>query len=438
MFELFREPARYRALTNDQLDQRRDALMAELGNAESEVSTSDLRAEVDLVNDEYDRRSMAANLRNQAAARVASGAGVHVADPATVAIAEPEDPTSTDEYRSAFKAYIQRGAKSDVLRSESVRQFAVENGYVTRAAASDGADLGVLVPTTVIQSIIKDAEKVYGQLYAKVLKTNLPGGVKYPIGSFGATFHRIAETAVSERQDFGGVTGSVDFGYKIGEVRLARTLLQQVLSVPAFEAEYAKVIAEAYVEAMDTEILTGDDAKNEMCGILTEANKTSGSRVLAANVIEFTAAEMADWTSWQTKLFAKVPLSMRGLRPEFVMTNATYEADIKTLKDKNDRPLYAETYNPVDGTETATFKARPVTFVENDGIKDFDDAANGEFFGLYWVPSKAYAINTNMAWRVQDYFDHETNQQVRKGIVINDGKVLDPKYLYLLKKKVGA
>lgn len=339
------------------------------------------------------------------------------------------DPRGSMEYRKAFMNYITKGEiDKKVLMFEARAN-----------ATGTSADLGVLIPTTVIQKIITDVEKVYGQLYSRVRKTNLQGGVKYPIGSFSATFKRITETgAVSDRQDAGGVTGYVEFSYNIGEIRIARTLLQVVLSVEAFEEEFAKVVAKTYVQAMDKEIMTGSSASNQMEGILTEADKGGSGRIPTANIIEFTAEEMADWKAWQTKLFAKIPLSMRSLRPEFVMTANTYEANIKTLTDDNNRPVYAETFNPVDGSETSTFKARPVVFVENDVLSDFNDAADDDYFAMYWVPEEAYAINTNYEFTVVDYFDHETNQQVKKALVINDGKVLDPKYIYLLKKSVTA
>lgn len=183
--------------------------------------------------------------------------------------------------------------------------------------------------------------------------------------------------------------------------------------------------------------MTGVAGNNQCEGILTEAAKTN-SRIAADHIIEFTDAEMKDWKEWQKKLFAIIPLEMRGESPEFVMTPNTYEANIKTLVDDNNRPVYSETYNPVDGAETARFKGREVTFVEDDILKSFNDAANDEYFGMYWVPEKAYAINTNMQFEMIHYFDQETNQYVDKALVINDGKVLDPKYLYLLKKKVSA
>lgn len=329
------------------------------------------------------------------------------------------------EYRTAFMNYVVKGTRSDLLQ------------YVQRDdAAGQSDDLGVMIPQTVVQKIIADLEKVYGQLYSRVRKTNIQGGVKYPICSFSATFTRITETTKSDRQKGGSITGSVTFEYKIGEIRIARTILQSVLSVPAFEDKLAETIVKAYVKAMDYEIMLGNEASNQMQGILTEADKGGSGRIQTANVIEFTAEEAADWTQWQKKLFAKIPLSMRGLHPEFVMTAGTWESVIKTLADDNNRPVYTETFNPVDGAEIARFKGRDVVFVENDILNDFDDAATGKYFGMLWVPEEAYAINTNLEFNVTRYMDHETNQMVTKALVINDGKPLDTKYIYLLKKKV--
>lgn len=348
---------------------------------------------------------------------------------ANAARSEEEDTRSSMEYRKAFMEYVQRGTiNKDVLEFEK-RDNAV----------GTSTNLGILIPQTVIQKIIEGVEKVHGQLYSRVRKTNIPGGVKYPIGSFSATFKRLTENgtpkAPSDRQNPGGITGSVTFTYNIGEIRLARTLLQQVLSVAVFEEKFAEVIVKAYVKAMDKEIMVGDPTNNEMCGILN--NSTDGiQRIPEGNIITFTAAEMADWKSWQTKLFAKIPLSMRGLSPEFVMTANTYEANIKTLVDDNNRPVYNETYNPVDGSEVAKFKGKNVIFVEEDVLKNFNDALNNEYFGMYVVLDEAYAINTNLEFTVREYFDEELNQYVKKALVINDGKILDPKYIYLLKKSI--
>ena len=339
------------------------------------------------------------------------------------------DPLSTMEYRTAFMNYVQKGTASDLLKradSENV-----------------SSDLGILLPNTIVNEIIKGVEKVYGQLYSRVKKTNLKGGVQYPIGSFGATLHwqgtdgTDVEHGVSEKQKAGSITGYVQFTYHIGEIRIAQSLLQTVVTVEAFESEIVKALVEAYVKAMDTAIMNGDGVKQPE-GILTEAKK-SGGRIPKANIIEFNEDEMADWTKWQTKLFAKIPLSMRALRPEFVMNAGTYEANIETLKDLNNQPVSREIYNPVNGDESAKFKGRNVVFVEDDIFKAFDDATAGtDYFGMYWVPEKAYAINTNLQFGYKKYFDEETNQYITKALVIVDGKVLDPKYIYLLKKSAKS
>lgn len=155
------------------------------------------------------------------------------------------------EYRSAFMEFVQKGKQSEILRQRS-------------AEAGVAADLGILIPETIVQKVMTELSKSRGYLYNAVLHTNFRGGVKYPIGSFKATFKRITETSVSDRQKAGSVTEFVQFGYLIGEIRLARTLLQTVLTVNAFETELAKVIVEAYLEAMDREILTGQSENNEI------------------------------------------------------------------------------------------------------------------------------------------------------------------------------
>lgn len=334
------------------------------------------------------------------------------------------DKLSSMEYRKAFMDFVQRGIKSDVL--------------VKREAEHVSADLGILLPNTIVNEVIKGVEKVYGQLYARVKKTNVKGGIQYPIGSFSATMYWDGtngddkEHGVTGNQKTGSIDRYIQFTYHIGELRIAQSLLQSVVTVEAFESEIVKAILEAYVKSMDEVILTGNGTKQPV-GILTEAAKGE-SRIPAGNIISFSASDMEDWTQWQKKLFSKIPLSMRSLRPEFVMTAETWESNIMTLEDGNGRPVYRETYNPETGDEKATFKGRTVTFVEEGGIKSFDSASAGEYFGMYWVPEKAYLVNTNMQFSYKKYFDEDTNQYITKALVICDGKPLDTKYIYLLKK----
>ena len=397
---------------------------AELGKTLEALSTEleELKAKLAEVDDNDDNGAPA----DDTAARSATFNPVAAFGQATAtAVRTDVDPLSTMEYRKAFKAFVQNGTPNDLLKRADAENVT--------------ADLGILLPNTIVNEIIKGVEKVYGQLYSRVKKTNVKGGVQYPIGAFsanlvwGGTAGTDTEHGVSEKQKAGGITGYIQFTYHIGEIRIAQSLLQTVVSVETFESEIVKAIVEAYVKSMDT-VITSGSGTNQPTGILTEAAKGASGRIPTANVISFTAEEMEDWKSWQKKLFAKIPLSMRKLRPEFVMTAETWESNIMTLEDTNGRPVYRETYDPNTGDEKATFKGREVIFVEEDGFKSFDTASAGDYFGMLWIPEKAYLINSNMQFSYKKYFDENTNQYITKALVICDGKVLDGKYIYLLKK----
>ncbi len=338
----------------------------------------------------------------------------------TMRNATPEvaDKLSTVEYRSAFKDYVQKGVRSEVLN--------------VRAEEGLSTDLGVLLPNTVVNEIIKGVEKVYGQLYSRVKHTNVKGGVEYPVGAFTANLvwgGNDGEHGVSATQKGGSITGSVTFAYHIGEIRIAQSLLQTIVSVEAFEKEIVDALVEAYVKAMDTAILDGSGSK-QPTGVFA-----STSRIAEDHIISFTAEEMEDWSAWHKKLFAKVPLAMRSLKPEFVMTANTYEANMLTLQDSNGQPIAREVTNLVNGDVICKAFAREVVLVEEgSSIKNYNEASAGEYFGIYWVPEKAYAINSNLQFGYKRYFDENTNQYITKALVICDGKVLDPAYIYLLKK----
>ena len=339
------------------------------------------------------------------------------------------DQLSTMEYRNAFKAFVQNGTPSELLK---------------RADAENvSADLGILLPNTIVNEIIKGVEKVYGHLYSRVKKTNVKGGVQYPIGAFTASLYwdgtagADTEHGVSEKQKAGGVNGYIQFTYHIGEIRIAQSLLQSVVTVDAFEKEIIGALVEAYVKAMDEAILNGDGVKQPL-GILTEAAKGASGRIPTANIITISAAELEDWKTFQKKFFAKIPLSMRKENFEMVMTAETWESNIVTLEDTNGRPVARETYNPETGAEVCKFKGRTVNLIEEGGIKSFDNAAAGEYFAMAWVPEKAYLINSNMQFSYKKYFDENTNQWITKALVICDGKPLDAKYIYLLKKGTTA
>ena len=340
------------------------------------------------------------------------------------------DPLSTMEYRKAFKDYATTGVRSEFLNKTLME---VRNDAGTEVVSSE---LGVLLPNTIIQEIMKGVEKVRGNIYSRVRKLNIKGGVQFPIGEFEATFYwggtagTDTEHGVSPEQDAGEVNDSVIFAYHIGEIRIAQSLLQSVLTVEAFEKEIINALVEAYVTAMDKAVMFGTGV-NQPTGILT--NVAAGlQRIPASNIIEFTEDEISDWTKWENKFFAEIPMSLENAASEFVMAKQTYVANLVTMVDNNKQPINKAGFDVTD--KQHKFNEYPVNRVEKTIFKDFNSCGNGEYFGMFWLPEKAYAINTNMTFGYKKYFDEATNKYINKGLVIVDGKILDPKYIYLFKK----
>lgn len=342
-------------------------------------------------------------------------------NPAGTQQRENKDPYASMEYREAFKAYVQRGTPIP----ENLTQRAGGDAGPTVAA-----DLGMIIPTTIMNEFIKKVSKVYGQLCSKVRKLNIQGGVKFPISDLKANFKWITETTPSGRQKAGDVKEYVEFSYNIGEIRVSQTLLSQVVALQMFEDEIVRIMTEAYVEAMDKGIIAGTGA-GQMLGILKDTRVTEQT----GHIIEFTAEQFGNWEQWRKRLFSMIPLSKRG-KGEFIFTASTVESNLLTMKDANNRPIYKEAaeLNVGESATDGRFYGREVTMVEPDIVADFDTAGSGDVVGVYWIPDD-YAINTNLAFGMKRYFDEDKNEWVNKGLTIVDGKILDPSGVYIIKKK---
>lgn len=328
---------------------------------------------------------------------------------------------ATLEYRQQFMAYVQRGEVSSLI-SDGMKYLESRNGN-----AANTESLGAIIPVTLVQEFINEVRKVYGQLYNKVRKLNIQGGVRFPIGELEATFHWISEDTVSPNQD-GGDTSDIMFEYNIGEIRVAQSLLSSIVTLELFEREVVNIMVKAFLQAMDIGIVKGT-GKGQMLGILNDPRVT--------NEIEMTAAEISDWTKWRKNFFAKLPLGYRA--GEFIFPLSTVESYLETMADSNNNPIFRQaTGLEVNDGDAANpngrFFGREVSLVEPDVIPDFDAANPGDVIGIFWQPDQ-YAINTNMEMGMRRYFDENTNKWVTKLLTIVDGRVLNPKGIYLIKKK---
>lgn len=326
------------------------------------------------------------------------------------------DPFATMEYRQAFMKYAQTGQE-------------IPTNLTTRDGMPANTNtLGATIPTTVLNEFINEVRKVYGNLYAKVRKLNIPGAVKVPIAELQATFKWINESTVSPRQDGGTINDFVMFEYNMAEIRVSQTLLSSIVSIDLFEREIVRIMMIAYMQAMDTGIVKGT-GNGQMLGILNDPRVT--------NVVEMTAAEFSDWTAWRKKFFAKLPLGYRA--GEFIFPLATVDAYLETMADSNNNPIFRQAtgleVNDGDSRDpNGRFFGRAVSLVEPDILPDFDSAAAGDVVGIFWQPDE-YAINTNMTFGMRRWFDEDRNEWVNKMLTVVDGKVLNPMGFYLIKKK---
>lgn len=322
---------------------------------------------------------------------------------------------SNINYRRAFMEYVQRGT--------------INADLITRAGGDPGttitSDIGMLIPMTIMNELIEKVKGVYGTIWSKVRKMNIKGGVKFPIGNFKANFHWITETTVSNKQKIGDANDYIEFSYHIGEIRIANSMLSSLVSLPVFEEKIVENIVEAYLEAMDDAIINGD-------GVGKPLGITKDPRV--TNVVTFTETEFEDWTEWHKKLFAQIPLRLRG-RGEFIFTADTVERYFRTMRDDVNHPLYSEMVDlslPASGTVARIF-GRTLQMVEPNIVSDFSTAGNGDIVGVFWVPSD-YGVNSQMEFGMRRYFDEDTNEWITKALTVLDGKIINPQSCYLIKK----
>ncbi len=321
---------------------------------------------------------------------------------------EIEDPYATLEYRKAFKAYSQTGTPiPKELRAD---------------AFTDTTEAAAVIPTTILNEVIKKMT-AYGQVFNRVRKTNIKGGVNVPILSLKPTATWITQAAVSERKKITANT-SVSFNYYGLECKVATSLIADVVTLPSFESIIADLIVEAMVKAMEIAVIKGDGA-GEPLGI------TVDTRIPAANIITLAAADFTTWEGWKKKVFAKIPLAYRS-GGSFIMAAGTFEGYIDGMVDTVGQPVGRVNFGITEGPKER-FGGREVILVEDDVIAPYETAATGDVVAVFCKLSD-YCINSNLQMTMFRWLDHDTNQYVDKALLVADGKILDPNGVIIVKK----
>lgn len=405
--------AEYRSLDAAAFEKRRNAVISELENPDSQVSTADLNTEVDIIEKEVQRRNAAVNLRNANIAAVANGAGALVGAPVAsatdVRVTRSEDPFDTEDYNRAFMNFVVRGEQmpsnlvTPGMRPENVRADAFT--YTT--------DVANFIPTTLSNTIIEKMS-TYGEIWPLVTKMNVQGGLDINIWDFLPTASWITESTTADYQKAPNPT-RISFKYHMLEVRLAQSFLTQLTTLDAFQRRFPEKAAEAMVRALEQAIIRGTGSGQPL-GILNE------TRIQADHKLSKTADDISTWVGWANIL---KPLTRRYRNGYFVMAQDTWDRYINGMVDTTGQPVTRVNYG-LDGAnnEQLYFMGKRVMIVEDDILPAFDDAEDTDAFMLFTRFSD-YLVNQQEGMRAIRWNDEEASLVKDKIQTVVDGKMGD-------------
>lgn len=319
------------------------------------------------------------------------------------------DPYDTMEYRSAFMKFVTRG--------ESIPQEvrADANTLTTDIGAPD--KLGALIPTTTLNRIIEKMEAT-GMILSRVTRTAYKGGLAIPTSTVKPVATWVGEGETSPKQK--KTTGSITFSYYKLRCAVSVSLETDTMSLPAFEAALVANVAEAMTKALEQAIISGDGNKKPT-GI-TAATAPDGQEI---EVTDF------DYKTLQS-IEDAIPVEYEN-GGVYIMTKKTF-GKFAGMIDANKQPIARVTYGINNATER-NLLGRPVICCNY--LPSFDAAKAGDIFALVFR-LEDYVLNTNYSISMKQYEDNDTDDQVRKSIMLVDGKVVDEGSLVKLKKKVTA
>lgn len=376
-------------------------------NGSEEVDVDVLEKEIQTLTEERETLEKIEKRKNMAnALNTGSVIPTQIMSPTGEQREEVVDKYNTLEYRQAFMEYCKTGVMAPEYRAD---------------ASTALADAAAVIPRSILDEAIKKMTS-YGNLFAKVRKTNVPGGIDIPIISLKPTASWIGATP-SERQKITAST-KVSFSYYGLECKVAVDLIASIVSLPSFETTITDLIVEAMTQAMDIAIIKGTGTGQPL-GVSVDP------RIPAAQVITLSAADFLKWASWKKKIFAKIPLAYRA-GGSFIMAAGTFEGYIDGMVDSNEQPVGRINYGITDGPQER-FGGKEVMLVEDDVILPYETAVTDDVVAIFCKLGD-YCINSNMEMTMYRWLDHDTNQYVDKAILVADGMILDPNGVIVIKK----
>ena len=306
-----------------------------------------------------------------------------------------KNPYESDEYRSAFMEYVTKGTPIPA-------EF--------RGAATT-TDAGALIPPTTLNRVIEKV-RTYGNILPLVTRTAYKSGLAIPTSNVKPVAKWVAEGATSEKQN--KVLGSITFGHYKLRCAVAVTLETENMTLSAFEDVIVSNVAEAMAVALEEAIINGTGS-GQPTGIL--ADKSQGTTINAAKL---------DYNTL-IKAEAAIPQAYEA-GSVWVMNKATFMSFIG-MTDSNGQPIARVTAG-INGVPSRVLLGRNVELC--DYLPAFANTLKKTDVFAFIFRMKDYVLNSNYNVAMKVYEDNDTDDIVRKSIMIADGKPVDFNSLVML------
>ncbi len=295
---------------------------------------------------------------------------------------------NSEAYRKAFMKYVCRGGELPV-------EF--------RASATTSTDdIGALVPPVTLNKIVEKVE-AYGMILPLVNRTAYRTGLTIPVASVKPVASWVAEGKGSDRQKL-PLDAAITFGHYKLSCAVSVTIETDEMALSAFEARLVNSISEAMAKAIEQAILNGTGTA-QPTGILNDASKGTTFNLASLTYKDLVAAEGA------------LPMEYEN-NAVWVMSKKTF-MEFVGMEDKSGQPIARVNYGLGKAPER-TLLGRHV--VLTNYLPAFSTSLKKtDVFAMLYNFSD-YTLNTNFAVGMRTYVDNDTDDVIRKSIMVVDGK----------------
>lgn len=286
-------------------------------------------------------------------------------------------------------------------------------------AITTTSDVGAVIPNTILNRIVEKMENV-GGIYAKMTKTFFRGGVTVPTSVAKPVATWKTERGTTDKQK--KPVGSITFTYHKLRCVVALSIAVDNVTLEVFEATIATNIAEAMIKAIEKASFDGTGI-NEPKGILKE---------------EVSEGQTINITKGKSPTYADL-MSAEGALPEeyedgaeWYMRKNTFFTKFLGMVDSAGQPI-ARVNAGLTGKPNYELNGRKVNFTEHVPAFATSVSADTPFAVMYDFAD--YMLNTNLSITLKEYVDEETDDKMKKAIMLADGKAVDIRSLVVMQVK---